>query len=221
MTKLRIAVLASGNGSNLQAIIDAIEEKRINVEIAIVISDKKDAYALTRAQNHKIKTLYLPVENRSQEDYDRQVIEYLQKEDTASLTHIELIVLAGFMRILSPYFIKAYPNRIMNIHPSLLPSFPGISAQKQALDYGVKVSGVTVHFVDEGCDTGPIILQKAVDVLDSDTEQSLSERILAEEHKIYPQAIEMFAQGRLDICGHRVKIRQELLNKGEQGCSIR
>lgn len=221
MTKLRIAVLASGKGSNLQAIIDAIEEKRINVEIAIVISDKKDAYALTRAQDHKIKTLYLPIENRSQEDYDRQVIEYLQKEDAASLAQIELIVLAGFMRILSPYFIKAYPNRIMNIHPSLLPSFPGISAQKQALDYGAKVSGVTVHFVDEGCDTGPIILQKAVDVLDSDTEQSLSERILAEEHKIYPQAIEMFAQGRLDICGRRVKIRQELLNKGKQGCSIR
>jgi phosphoribosylglycinamide formyltransferase-1 len=204
MDKLKIAVLVSGRGSNLQAIIDAIESGKVSATIAIVISDKKDAYALVRAQKHGIKTLFIdPKEFKTREDYDKRIVEHLQKED------VELVALAGFMRILSPYFVNAYKNRIMNIHPALLPSFPGLHGQKQAVDYGVKVSGATVHFVDEGCDTGPIILQVPVRVEDDDTEETLSARILEQEHKIYPLAIQLYAEGRLEIIGRKVKIKQK------------
>lgn len=204
MDKLKIGVLVSGRGSNLQAIIDAIEVGKISATIAIVISDNKDAYALVRAQKHRIKTLFLdPKESKTREDYDRRIVEHLQKEG------VELVVLAGFMRILSPYFVNAYKNRIMNIHPALLPSFPGLHSQKQAVDYGVKISGATVHFVDEGCDTGPIILQIPVKVEDDDTEETLSARILEQEHKIYPLAIQLYAEGKLEIMGRKVKIKQK------------
>jgi phosphoribosylglycinamide formyltransferase-1 len=203
MDKLKIAVLVSGRGSNLQAIIDAIESGKLSATIAIVISDNKDAYALVRAQKHGIKTLFIdPKEFKTREDYDKRIVEHLQKEG------VELVALAGFMRILSPYFVNAYKNRIMNIHPALLPSFPGLHGQKQAVDYGVKISGATVHFVDEGCDTGPIILQVPVKVEDDDTEETLSARILEQEHKIYPQAIQLYAEGRLEIIGRKVKIKQ-------------
>lgn len=204
MDKLKIAVLASGRGSNLQAIIDAIEVGKVSATIAVVISDNKDAYALVRAQKHGIKILFFdPKESKTRKDYDKRIVDYLQKEN------IELVVLAGFMRILSPYFVNAFKFRIMNIHPALLPSFPGKHGQKQAVDYGVKISGATVHFVDEGCDTGPIILQASVTVEEDDTEETLSARILKEEHKIYPQAIQLYTEGRLEIIGRKVKIKQK------------
>lgn len=203
MDKLKIGVLVSGRGSNLQAIIDAIESGKVVATISIVISDNKDAYALLRAQKHGIKTLFLEHkgEDKIREDYDRRIVAHLQQEG------VELVILAGFMRILSPYFINAYRFRIMNIHPALLPSFPGLHAQRQALDYGVKISGATVHFVDEGCDTGPIILQAAVGVEDNDTEETLATRILEQEHKIYPQAIQLYAEGKLEVRGRKVRIK--------------
>jgi len=200
---LRIAVLVSGRGSNLQAIIDAIEGGRLNAEIVIVISDNEHAYALNRAKRHGIKHLFISPKGKGKEDYDKEIVKVLKDNQ------VELVCLAGFMRILSPYFIKEFKDRIMNIHPALLPSFPGLHGQRQALDYGVKISGCTVHFVDEGCDTGPIILQKEVEVLDTDTEESLSSRILEYEHKIYPQAISLFEEGRLRIVGRKVIIAQK------------
>lgn len=204
MDKLKIGVLVSGRGSNLQAIIDAIESGKLWATIAIVISDNKDAYGLVRAQKHGIKTLFLdPKESKTREDYDKKIVEHLQEEG------VELVILAGFMRILGPYFINAYKFKIMNIHPALLPSFPGLHGQRQALDYGVKISGATVHFVDEGCDTGPIILQAPVAVEDDDTEETLARRILAQEHQIYPQAIQLYIEGNLEIMGRKVKIKRQ------------
>ncbi len=199
---INIGVLASGRGTNLQAIIEAIEEGKIAGEIKVVISDNPDAYALKRAQQHHIATRYIHFkEFKNREDYDKEIIKTLKEKK------IELVVLAGYMRILSPYFIRTYKNKIMNIHPALLPSFPGLHAQEQAVEYGVKVSGCTVHFVDKGVDSGPIILQKAVEVSDDDTEESLAEKILKEEHQIYPRAIQLFSQGRLIIKGRRVFIK--------------
>jgi len=199
---INIGVLVSGRGTNLQAIIEAIEEGKIAGEIKVVMSDNPDAYALKRAQQYHIDTRYVDFkEFKNREDYDKEIVECLKEKD------VDLVVLAGYMRILSSYFIKMYKNRIMNIHPALLPSFPGLYAQKQAVEHGVKVSGCTVHFVDEGVDSGPIILQKAVEVKDNDTEESLAERILKEEHQIYPQAIQLFSQGRLVIKGKRVFIK--------------
>jgi phosphoribosylglycinamide formyltransferase-1 len=198
---LRISVLASGRGSNLQAIIDSIENGEIDAEIVCVISDKPTAKALERARHHNIEAIFLDPKGLSREEYDRIVVSHLREKC------VELVCLAGFMRILSPYFVGVFKNRIMNIHPALLPSFPGLSAQKQALNYGVKIAGCTVHFVDEGCDTGPIILQKAVPVKEDDTAETLSARILAEEHKLYPKAIALFAEGRLKVEGRRVVIR--------------
>ncbi|MFH1562574.1 MAG: phosphoribosylglycinamide formyltransferase [Nitrospirota bacterium] len=201
---LKIGVLVSDRGSNLQAIIDAIEGGNLSAAIAVVISDNKEAYGLVRAQKHGIKPLFLdPKGFKTRQEYDRRIVEHLEKEG------VELVVLAGFMRILSPYFIKAYNHRIMNIHPALLPSFPGLHSQRQAVDYGVKISGATVHFVDEGCDTGPIILQAAVKVEDNDTEETLSARILEQEHKIYSLAIQLYAEGKLEVIGRKVKIRQK------------
>jgi phosphoribosylglycinamide formyltransferase-1 len=194
--------LVSGRGTNLQAIIEAIEEGKIAGEIKVVISDNPDAYALKRAQQYHINTRYINFkEFKNREDYDKEIIKTLKEKK------IELVVLAGYMRILSPYFIRTYKNKIMNIHPALLPSFPGLHAQKQAIEYGAKVSGCTVHFVDEGVDSGPIILQKAVEVSDDDTEESLAEKILKEEHQIYPRAIQLFSQDRLIIKGRRVFIK--------------
>jgi len=202
--KLIIGVLASGRGTNLQAIIDNVKSGKLpNVEIGCVISDNPDAKALERARRAGIPTYYIyPGEKRTVLDPEQEekYIETLKKHG------VELVCLAGFMRILKKRFLDAFPNRIMNIHPALLPAFPGLNAQKQALEYGVKVSGATVHFVDEGIDTGPIILQEAVKVEEDDTVETLADRILKVEHKIYSEAIKLFAEGRLKIEGRRVRI---------------
>jgi phosphoribosylglycinamide formyltransferase-1 len=200
---INIGVLASGRGTNLQIIIEAIEEGKIEGRISIVISDNQDAFALKRAEQYNIDIRYINFkEFKNREDYDKEIIKTLEEKK------IDLVVLAGYMRILTPYFINIYKNKIMNIHPALLPSFPGLHAQRQAVEYGVKISGCTVHFVDEGVDSGPIILQKAVEVKDNDTEESLAERILKEEHQIYPRAIQLFSQGRLIIKGRKVFIEE-------------
>ncbi len=197
--RLVLGVLVSGRGSNLQAIIDAIEAGRLSARIACVVSDREGAYALERAENHGIKAIVLgPAEHASREAYDKALVECLQGNG------VELVCLAGFMRILPPVVIEAFPRRIVNIHPSLLPSFPGLKVQRKALEHGVKFSGCTVHFVTEEVDAGPIIIQASVAVLDDDTEERLAERILAEEHKIYPQALQWIAQGRLHLKGRRV-----------------
>ena len=196
--KCRVAVFVSGSGTNLQAIIDAgIEE----VEIVLTLSNKADAFALKRAENNDI-----PVEVvdhrafKTREDFDHELVRRLEPY------RVDLVVLAGFMRILPPAFISPYKHRIMNIHPALLPSFPGVNAAQQAFDYGVKQTGCTVHFIDEGVDTGPIIVQAIVPVEDSDTLQSLTAKIHVQEHRIYPEAVRLFAQGRVKVEGRRVRI---------------
>ena len=197
MTKL--AVLCSGRGTDLQSIIDAIKAGTLQAEISIVITDKPNVKALERAELAGIKNICV---DRKKFD-DRADFE---NELLKNLAGIDLVVLAGFMRILSPEFVRKFTGRLMNIHPSLLPSFPGAHAHRDALAYGVKVSGCTVHFVDEGTDSGPIILQAAVEVKDGDTEETLSARILEQEHIIYPKAIQLFVEGRLKIEGRHVKI---------------
>lgn len=198
---LKIGILASGRGSNLQSIIDSVEAGEIKADIRIVISDREKAFALERAAKHNINTLYVnPGQYETRKKYEQKLIDVFKEKD------VELIIMAGFMRILSPYFIRQFRQRVMNIHPSLLPAFPGLHPQRQALEYGVKVSGCTVHFADEGMDTGPIILQSAVPVLDDDDEDSLAARILKEEHQIYPQAVKLFSEGKLRIDDRNVKL---------------
>lgn len=200
---LKLGVLISGNGSNLQSIIDHIENGSLNAVIKIVVSNTAEAFGLQRAKKHGIPFSILENKNfKRKEDFDQELIRILQDRG------VDLVVLAGFMRILTPTFLRAFPQRVMNIHPALLPSFPGLHAQKQAFDYGVKISGCTVHFVDEGVDTGPIIIQAAVPVLDDDTDETLAARILKEEHRIYPQAIQWFAEGKLDIRGRKVFVKK-------------
>lgn len=201
---MRLAVLASGNGSNLQAIIDAANREEISGSVAVVFSDKEESFALERARRHGIEALFLnPGHYSHREAYDSDVVYLLRERE------IELVILAGFMRLLSPHFVEQYRGRIMNIHPALLPSFPGVDGVKQALRYGVKVSGCTVHFVDEGLDTGPIILQEAVNVYDNDTEESLQERIHEVEHRLYPRAVQLFIEGRLRVQERRCFIDEE------------
>lgn len=198
---MNIAVLCSGNGSNLQAIIDSVRSGYIPAEIALVVSDNKNAFALERAKKAGIETLVLNKKDfKAREDFDREIIKSLRAKK------VELVVLAGFMRLLSGSFIKEYKNRIVNIHPALLPSFKGTHGVRDALEYGAKVTGPTVHFVDEKLDNGPIILQKAVEVKEGDTEKALLERIHMEEHRIYPEAIKLFVEGKLKIEGRRVRI---------------
>ncbi|MBP2030569.1 phosphoribosylglycinamide formyltransferase-1 [Methanohalophilus levihalophilus] len=199
---LNIAVLVSGRGSNLQSIIDNIENGYIkDAAIRVVVSDKEDAYALERARNHGINAEFVDPSAFSDKDqYESRILEILDGYD------VELLLLAGYMRLLGGGIVRHFKNRIINIHPALLPSFKGLHAQKQALEHGVKVAGCTVHFVDEDMDSGPIILQKCVPVLDDDTEDSLAERILREEHRIYPEAVKLYAEGRLDIKGRIVSI---------------
>ncbi len=198
-----IGVLVSGSGSNLQSIIDNIENGKLNAVIRIIISNNNDAYALKRAELHGIPSAVLKhTDFGNREEFDTAMIEILKRHN------VELVVMAGFMRLLSPLFLKSFPMKIMNIHPALLPAFPGIHVQKKAVDYGVKFSGCTVHFADEGVDTGPIIIQSAVPVLDNDTEDTLSARILKEEHRIYPKAIQLFAEGKLKIDGRKVTLVQ-------------
>lgn len=198
---MNIAVLVSGSGTNLQAIIDAAKSGYIPAKIALVLSDKKDAFALERARKAGIETLVLDKKDfKTREDFDKEVIRNLKKRE------IGLVVLAGFMRLLSPHFIQEYRNRIINIHPALLPSFKGANGIKDALEHGAKITGATVHFVDENLDNGAIILQRPLEVREDDTEKTLLERIHKEEHRIYPEAIKLFVEGKLKVEGRRVKI---------------
>jgi phosphoribosylglycinamide formyltransferase-1 len=194
-----LGVLISGGGTNLQAMIDAVEAKNLDAEICVVLSNKADAHGLARAKQHGIATAVLDHKSfASREDYDQAMVGVLRARG------VELVILAGFMRLLSPLFIKAYSNRIMNIHPSLLPSFPGLHVQKKALDHGVRFAGCTVHFVNEECDEGPIIIQAVVPVYPDDDEATLAARILKQEHRIYPRAIQLYAEGRLHVTGRKV-----------------
>ena len=196
---VKIAVLVSGRGSNLQTVMDSIDKGYIkNATINVVISNKANAYALERARNHGINAVFLDPGEYGRDEYDKAILNVLSQYDT------DLLLLAGYFRILGNEIIKAYSNRIMNIHPSLLPAFKGLHAQKQAFEYGVKVAGCTVHFVDEGLDSGPIILQKCVPVLTGDTEETLTARILEQEHVIYPEAVRLFTEGKLKIEGRNV-----------------
>lgn len=206
---MNIGVLVSGRGTNLQAIIDAVESGYIKAKISVVVSNRKDAPALQRAKNHGIDAVFIDPqefwkdkEHREEKrvEYDKKIIAELEKRK------VDLVLLAGYMLMLSPYFVNKYKNRIMNIHPSLLPAFPGVNAQKQALEHGVKYTGATVHFVDAEMDHGPIILQDIVPVYDDDTEETLSNRILEKEHKIYVEAVKLFTEGKLKVEGRRVKI---------------
>lgn len=199
--KIPLGILISGNGSNFQAIIDAIEKKRLDAEVRVVVSNREDAYGLVRAQKHGVPTEI--VDHRkfpSREAFDQHLIERFKDRQ------VELVVLAGFMRLLSADFVHAYSNRIMNIHPALLPAFPGLHVQRKAVEAGVRFSGCTVHFVNEECDQGPIIIQAVVPVFPDDSEESLSARILKEEHRIYPKAIQFYSEGRLHVVGQRVLV---------------
>ena len=201
----KIAVLVSGGGSNLQSIIDSVESGYLNIQIAVVLSNKEDSYGLTRAKNHGIPTQVVSHGDfNSREDFENRLIHVLDGYD------VEMVVLAGFMRVLTPLFVNHYHHRIINIHPAILPAFPGTHAQKQALDYGVRFSGCTTHFVDEGTDTGPIIIQAIVPVLPDDTEESLGLRILREEHRIFPESLKLWSEGRILIEGRKVRILQNL-----------
>ncbi len=202
---MKIAVFCSGNGTNLQAIIDAQKKGDITAEIALVVSDELNAFALTRAKKANIKTIVVERDKfSSKKEFEQEILKNLKKEK------IGLIVLAGYMRLLSGDFIKEYKNRILNIHPALLPSFKGAHGIKDALQYGSKLTGVTVHFVTEDMDAGPIILQRALTIKENDTERSLAEAIHKEEHKMYPQAIQLFVEGRLKVESGRVKVTKDL-----------
>ncbi len=194
----RLGILISGRGSNLRAIIDAIAEGRLDATIALVVSNRADAAGLERARKAGIETLYINHKDYgSREDFDRAVVAALKKRE------VSLVCLAGFMRLLSAEFVKAYPNAVLNIHPALLPAFPGLDAQHQAWEHGVKVSGATVHIVTPELDAGPIVLQATVPVRDDDTPEALAERILVEEHRIYPEAIAIMLDGRWRVDGRR------------------
>ena len=198
-----LGVLASGRGSNLQAILDAIDAGRCPARVAVVVSDRKDAPALERARRAGAKAVHLdPRAYPDRVAFDDAVAEVLRQHGT------ELVCLAGYMRVLSAEFVRRFPGRILNVHPALLPAFPGLHAQRRALEHGVKIAGATVHFVDEGVDTGPIVLQAAVPVLDDDTEDSLAARILVEEHRLFPEVIRLVAEGRVSLEGRKVRIRR-------------
>jgi phosphoribosylglycinamide formyltransferase-1 len=198
----RVAVLLSGRGSNFKNIHDAILAGRINADIVLVFSNKEDAAGLAIARERGLEAMYLnPKLFAAREEYDREIIRQLRKRD------VDLICLAGYMKVLTPHFCQEYANRIMNIHPALLPSFPGLHVQQKAIDWGVRFSGCTVHFVAVEVDMGPIILQAVVPLLQDDTEETLADRILVEEHKIYPEAVRLFFEGRIEVRGRRVFIR--------------
>ena len=200
--KKRIAVLASGRGSNFQAVIDAIQEGKIPAICAALITDNPKAYAIERAKKAKIPVTVIDFASfPSREMYERALLSAMQQANA------DLFVLAGYMRIVGADIVRSFPAKIMNIHPALLPAFPGLHAQRQAVDHGVKVSGCTVHFVDESLDGGPIILQRCVRVLENDDEDSVAERILHHEHECYPEAVKLFCEERLEIVGRRVRIR--------------
>src|SRR5271165_5999105 len=197
--KRRIGVLLSGRGSNFVALADSVAAGRIpNAEIAIVVSNREGAPGIDKANELGIPTRVIPSKGLEREAYDRQVVAVLREQG------VDLICLAGYMRLLSPYFVASFPNCILNIHPALLPSFPGLESQRQALEYGVKFAGCTVHFVDENLDAGPIVLQAVVPVDDADTETTLSEKILHEEHRIYSEAVKIVLEGKFKLEGRRV-----------------
>jgi phosphoribosylglycinamide formyltransferase-1 len=199
---LILGVLASGRGSNFQSIIDSIESGYVPAAVAVLITDNPDAFAIERAKKHDIESLVLkPRDFADRAAYYARIAGELKKRG------VELVILAGFMRVVGKALIDQYTNKIMNIHPALLPSFPGLHGQEQAADYSVKISGCTVHFVDEGMDTGPIIIQAAVPAYHDDTEDSLSQRILAQEHRIFPHAIKLYAEGRISVDGRKVLIK--------------
>ena len=198
--KLKVGVLASGSGTDLQSIIDASEKKMIDAEVVVVISDNKDAFALKRAEKHKIPAFFVNPKGLSKEDHDKEIDKLLVKHK------VGLIVGAGYMRIISACFVKKWYGRLINIHPALLPAFKGLHAHRDVLEYGVKVSGCTVHFVDVESDHGPIIIQKCVPVYDTDTEATLGSRVLEWEHKIFPKAIELFCDKKLNVAGRLVVI---------------
>ena len=211
--KIPLGILISGNGSNFQAIIDAIEKKRLDAEVRVVVSNREDAYGLVRAQKHGVPTEIVDHgKSPSREAFDQHLIVQFKNRQ------VELVVLAGFMRLLSADFVHAFSNRIMNIHPALLPAFPGLHVQRKAVEAGVRFSGCTVHFVNEECDQGPIIIQAVVPVFPDDSEESLSARILKEEHRIYPKAIQLYSEGRLHVAGQRVLV--DGLEKEEQQVMI-
>ncbi len=201
---LRLGVLVSGRGSNLQAILDACRKGQLSARVVLVLSDRPDAPALERARVAEVTAGWVdPRAYPTREAYERELTRLLEQAG------VELVCLAGFMRVLGPHFVAHWRHRVLNIHPSLLPAFRGLAAQRQALEYGVKVAGCTVHFVDEGVDSGPIVLQAAVPVEEDDTVESLSDRILQQEHRIYVEAIRLFAEGRLRVEGRRVRILPE------------
>jgi phosphoribosylglycinamide formyltransferase-1 len=194
----RLAILLSGRGSNFEAIADSVQEGRLPARIELVVSNLASAAGLEKARRRGLKTVVIPSAGVTREDYDRRLVEELKRH------RVELVCLAGFMRILSPFFVRSFSNRILNIHPSLLPAFPGLHPQRQALESGVRFAGCTVHFVDEGVDSGPILLQAVVPVLECDDEESLAQRILAEEHRLYPRAIGLVVRNEVRLKGRRV-----------------
>jgi phosphoribosylglycinamide formyltransferase-1 len=196
----RVGVLISGRGSNLQALIDAQQAGSLGGQIAVVISNVPAAPGLERARTAGVAAVVLDHRGRNREDHEREVLELLRRHE------VDLVCLAGYMRLLSPVFIRAFPGRILNIHPSLLPAFPGLEAQRQALEYGVKVSGATVHIVNEGLDAGPIVVQEAVPVREDDTATELAARTLQAEHRIYPRAVRILLEGRYRLEGRRVRV---------------
>ena len=201
--KFRLGVLVSGRGTNLQSILDAIGKGEVPAEVGVIISNKETAPALERGRQHGVESIFLnPKDFASREAYDRELVTLLNARD------IDLGCLAGYMKILTAGFIRAFAGKIINIHPSLLPAFPGLDVQQKALDHGVKFAGCTVHFVEEEVDTGPIVLQAVVPVQDGDTTETLSARILEQEHQIYPRAIQLIAENRLRIQGRRVLIQE-------------
>jgi len=203
---INLGILISGRGSNMEAILKSIKKGKVPIKPVVVLSNKPDAKGIKIAQKLGVKTEIIESAGikGGNWDYDRKIVSVLEKYGVTPRNG--LVCLAGFMRIMSPEFIRHFKGRIMNIHPAILPSFPGLHSQKQAVDYGVKYSGCTVHFVDEGVDTGPIILQAAVQVKDNDTEKSLSEKILAKEHEIYPKAVKLFAEGKIKVKGRKIVI---------------
>ncbi len=202
MTMKNLGILLSGRGSNFEAIARNVEAGRIPAKIAVVISNRQEAPGLDRAREMGLDTRWIPSQGKAREAYDREVVAVLKDFE------VDVVCLAGFMRVLSPYFVREFPRRILNIHPALLPAFPGLKAQKQALEYGVKFSGCTVHIVDEAVDTGPIVRQAAVPVLDDDTVETLSARILKEEHRIYSEAICLLIEDRIRMEGRRVLLKK-------------
>ena len=200
MERINVAVLASNRGSNLKRLWELVKKGALDVNISMLITENPDAPILKWARESGLESVCIPVDSRTREEHEKDIVRHLEKHD------VDLIVLDGYRRILGPVIVNAY--RIMNVHPSLLPAFPGKNAWKQVLDHGAKVSGCTIHFVDESVDNGPIILQSAVPVMEDDTVETLKERILVEERKLYPEAIRLFAEGRLTIEGRRVIIKE-------------